>query len=579
MQDAVSQAVSRVPTSIAPNEKQLAPWSTTMAPYFVQMQNVLRTGSQNQSSMDATLSAADDLGDSSNPFKKAVAGAAQSIFSLIQVNPNRNALMSIKDLGDYVMVGSEITMTSGIALVAGGQGAAAFNNGIAGWVVGFFTAGTANAAIGAGAGALTAIGYIMMAVGSIFFGLGAAIAIYLPLAPFLLYFGAFVGWLILCGEAVIAAPLWAVMHLTQSGDDFMGGAKSGYMMLLGLLLRPVLIVLGFIFALTAVNVVAQGFNGIFFPMFRMAMAGSLMGLGTGLVLLSIYFGSMVWIFHTVFGLIHVIPDKLLRWIGGGGESLGQSAQGLSKAGESGTGSASRHADAIRSQAITGIGMAANVSATRRGQEATGAREAAGQLMQMKTSGNKAAIASAKADGPESTSEDQLESVSSHLGTALQTQQAMNAQQSSDKLSGNRPNEAAATVMKDNIGTQLQKAEARVQGMEGEAKQAESQVASASAEGRPAAEKQASAKKTAAAHGQEMLMENKKSLAQSMANNLAEQKVPKSSEQYQEVQEQLQTLTKEAGEHMRKAETLHEEAKNVPNIPSKAAPPTDGGGEA
>ena len=107
-----------------------------------------------------------------------------------------------------------------------------------------------------------------------------SIAVYLPFAPFLLYFGAFIGWLILCGKVTIAAPLWAVMHLSPGGGDMMGAAKPGYMLLLGLLLRPALIVLGFVFALTALDVVAQGFNGIFMPAFKIAMAGSVMGLGT-----------------------------------------------------------------------------------------------------------------------------------------------------------------------------------------------------------------------------------------------------------------------------------------------------------
>jgi hypothetical protein len=164
--------------------------------------------------------------------------------------------------------------------------------------------------------------------------MSASIAVYLPMAPFLIYFGAFVGWIILCAEAVFAAPLWAVMHLSPSGDDVMGGAKAGYMMLLGVLLRPALIVMGFIFALIASEKLVGAFNQIFFPAFKMAMVGSVVGLGTSVVMIGIYFGALVMLFHTIFGLIHVIPDKLLRWIGGGHEQLGETSKGMSQAGHS-----------------------------------------------------------------------------------------------------------------------------------------------------------------------------------------------------------------------------------------------------
>jgi hypothetical protein len=38
----------------------------------------------------------------------------------------------------------------------------------------------------------------------------------------------------------------------------------------------------------------------------------------------LYVGLVLQIVSKAFSLIHVIPDRVLRWIGGGGESLGES---------------------------------------------------------------------------------------------------------------------------------------------------------------------------------------------------------------------------------------------------------------
>ena len=50
-------------------------------------------------------------------------------------------------------------------------------------------------------------------------------------------------------EAIIAAPLWAVMHLHPSGDDMTGKGGNGYMLVLGLVVRPALIIFGLIAAI------------------------------------------------------------------------------------------------------------------------------------------------------------------------------------------------------------------------------------------------------------------------------------------------------------------------------------------
>ena len=42
----------------------------------------------------------------------------------------------------------------------------------------------------------------------------------------------------------------------------------------------------------------------------------------------IYVVVMISIIHRIFTLIHVVPDRILRWIGGGGNELGEQAQSM-----------------------------------------------------------------------------------------------------------------------------------------------------------------------------------------------------------------------------------------------------------
>jgi hypothetical protein len=270
------------------------------------------------------------------------------------------------------------------------------------------------------------------------FAWSTAIAVYLPLAPFLIFFGAFIGWLILCAEAVVAAPLWAIMHLSLEGEGLMGEARQGYMLILGLLLRPVLIVMGFIFPLAAMNLVAQGFNQIFFPAFKLASNGSVVGLGTSFVLVMIFFGTMVWIFHTILGLVHIVPDKVLTWMGGGREQLGDTARSMSKRGSDGAAGAGRHAEGLQRNMVQGLAAKAAMDAGRERRQDDVTSESRGAEMKMKDASSKSALANAKADAPKSTSEHQLAAIAADLGTASQIDASMAAHAKSDKVNKTTP---------------------------------------------------------------------------------------------------------------------------------------------
>jgi len=94
-------------------------------------------------------------------------------------------------------------------------------------------------------------------------GLGVGFGIYLPMIPFIVWISAILGWLGHAFQAIVGAPLVALRMTTAEGEGALGGATEGVMMLLGLLLTPFLLVLGFCAALILIKQVLVVVNYLF----------------------------------------------------------------------------------------------------------------------------------------------------------------------------------------------------------------------------------------------------------------------------------------------------------------------------
>ena len=156
---------------------------------------------------------------------------------------------------------------------------------------------------------------------------GVFLSYILPMMPYMIWLGATIGWLVLCVEAIIAAPMWAVMHLTANGDDMVGSGTQGYRLVLSLMLRPVLMIFGLISAFVLLNVLGGLITKVFFGIFAMSQAESGMFIKVvGLIVAPMMYGfAMYEVIKRTFALIHIIPDELLNWFGGGGPKLGDTA--------------------------------------------------------------------------------------------------------------------------------------------------------------------------------------------------------------------------------------------------------------
>lgn len=234
---------------------------------------------------------------------------------------NVHPIVQMKQMGDRMITGS----IQGIILSIG---AFAVGGGVLGSI-----AAKAVTLGGSGTAALSAAMLVAPVVFTCFaatMSLGFFMSYYIPMLPFLIWLGCLVGWVILVVEAIIAAPLWAVMHLHPNGDDVTGRGGQGYMLVLGLLVRPTLMIFGLICALILSGVIGQFINSLFYDVFVISRMGDKLSFFSIIFAYIIYTAMMLEFVKKMFAVIHIIPDQLLRWMGGGSEQLGQYAGALTQ---------------------------------------------------------------------------------------------------------------------------------------------------------------------------------------------------------------------------------------------------------
>lgn len=183
---------------------------------------------------------------------------------------------------------------------------------------------------------------------SYFVSIGFTTCYYIPLLPYLIFTFGVIAWLFSVIEAMVAAPIMALGITTPEGEGILGKGEHGLMLLVNVFLRPSMMVIGFITGVTlsyiSIWVLNAGFDiaagflkvnsgeigyqylesqdiyGIHWGEFPFAQ---LLGCMFYVV---IYISIYLTIIQKTFTLIFLLPDKVLRWIGGHPESLGSETQ-------------------------------------------------------------------------------------------------------------------------------------------------------------------------------------------------------------------------------------------------------------
>lgn len=148
-------------------------------------------------------------------FSDQLSLALGKAISGIVVSEQENPLMAIKRVGDSLK-------TAGAALLGIGASIA--------WVP----------ALGDSA---QFIAPMINIISGLLISAGVVLGQWIPLMPYITFFFAIAGWLLLIASAFISASIWGFMHASPSG---LHKAKPGYIFLLDLWLRPLLLVCGLI---------------------------------------------------------------------------------------------------------------------------------------------------------------------------------------------------------------------------------------------------------------------------------------------------------------------------------------------
>lgn len=144
---------------------------------------------------------------------------------------------------------------------------------------------------------------------------GLALAYLVPALPFIRFYFAVLGWLIAFFEAVMLVPVALVLMITAEAGGFFGpAAKAGLWNIVGLVLRPILSLAGFVIGLMLITAAIGLLNATMLPVVRDIMSG-------GFLLVSFV---AYWIIYLALAYVTVnactkigesLPAAAYRWIG------------------------------------------------------------------------------------------------------------------------------------------------------------------------------------------------------------------------------------------------------------------------
>ena len=165
------------------------------------------------------------------------------------------------------------------------------------------------------------------------FAAGVLFAFIVPITPFVFWMRALLSWIFLVVESMVAAPFWACTHSLPEGHGFAGNhARQGYLMLLDILIRPVLLVLGAVFAVAVMQATGWLFATLMNSWF--SSIGSFIGMSFladitfSIVVMSVMYYASLTIFTKG---VNYMPEHISRWIGGNTHGLGGEDQDTSQA--------------------------------------------------------------------------------------------------------------------------------------------------------------------------------------------------------------------------------------------------------
>lgn len=146
--------------------------------------------------------------------------------------------------------------------------------------------------------------------------LGAAMAIYIPLVPFITWMGAIVAYAASMIEGLAGATLHAMAHLESDGEGMGQRTTHGYLFYVNAVSRPALMIIGFFVASALVVALGTLQAHLFLPAMANVQGNSMTGLFSIIMFLIVFFVMNATLITACFNLIYVITDQVIGFVGG-----------------------------------------------------------------------------------------------------------------------------------------------------------------------------------------------------------------------------------------------------------------------
>lgn len=257
---------------------------------------------------DASDPSAAVIGILSSPMLWLTNYIATSGFATTDGGSQMNPLLKMKAIGDYTLDGAEASLaTFTVAKVLNGE----LNEGAWGAIASAFTL-NATQGVKAVLDAFTPIIYFVLLL---LFTTGFTLSIFLPLIPFIYWMAGAANWIVSVLVGVTGGTLFSATHIGTENEP---GHRSayGYIFLIDVMIRPMLMVLGFIFSSLTIIAIGTLLDLLFGPAIANVQASSITGVVTMVGLLLAYARLCTSTVSRVFSLQVSMPDYIISWLGG-----------------------------------------------------------------------------------------------------------------------------------------------------------------------------------------------------------------------------------------------------------------------
>lgn len=231
------------------------------------------------------------------------AGFVSSIMKAITWNSGE-MLTSVINIGYTLLTATWTVYGVGMALAAKAEV-------LSGASIAGFGIGAPTAAITVALLTLAGLTLPLMIAGFIF-------AFYVPFIPTILWYGAVLSYGIILIEAVVGAPLWQLAYLETEGEGLGQKTAHGFMFLLNVLFRPVLMIIGLVSGWLLMNIMGQLLQFMIMILFGTSSYG-FSGIASIFAFIAAICIFALLAYMTVskcFSLIHYLPNEVLAFVGG-----------------------------------------------------------------------------------------------------------------------------------------------------------------------------------------------------------------------------------------------------------------------